>query len=138
MKLWLRILALCVIVALLGVIGNAAMPRTAMSNHGLMTGELKSDGPACPISQEDAQVLSAPVQVPAIVPSQGSRLLTPAKYRTTLTRTNILRRSANRLSANVYAPLAMSGQFVVERVSLPLRSHRAVSYYVITLCRLLC
>lgn len=137
MKLWLRILALCGALALLGVIDNATVPHAALPNLDLMTGELRPDGSAIPATHDDAQVLSAPVQVPAIVPSQGSRLLTPAKYRTTLMRTNILRRSANRLSDNVYAPLALSGQFVVERVSSPL-PHRAVYYHVITLCRLLC
>ena len=137
MKLWLRILALCGALALLGVIDDATVPHAALPNHDLITGELRPDGSAIPATHDDAQVLSAPVQVPAIVPSQGSRLLTPAKYRTTLMRTNILRRSANRLSDNVYAPLALSGQFVVERVSSPL-PHRAVYYHVITLCRLLC
>ena len=137
MRLWLRILALCGALSLLGVIDNATVPHAALPNHDLMAGEIKSDGTSTPVHQDEAQTLSAPVQVPAIVPSQGSRLLTPAKYRTTLMRTNILRRSANRLSDNVYAPLALSGPFVVERVSSPL-PHRAVYYHVITLCRLLC
>ena len=137
MKLWLRILALCSVMALLSVFNNASMPHAAMPNHDLMPGEIKSDGTATPVHQDEAQTLSAPVQVPAIVPTQGSRSLTPAKYRTTLSRTNILRRLANRLSDNVYAPLAMSGQFVVERVTSPL-PHRTVYYHVITLCRLLC
>ena len=142
MKSWFKILALCVTIALLGVVDNvdlphAALPHSAISSHDLTTGEMKSSSSNCPASPIDFQVLSAPVQVPAIVPTQGVRLLAPVKHRTTLTRTNILRRSANRLSDNVYAPLALSGQFVVERVSSPL-PHRAVYYHVITLCRLLC
>ena len=136
MKLWLRIFALCGALALLGVIDGATVHRAAMSGHDLMMGEI-NDGSTTPVTSDDTQVLSAPVQVPAIVPTQGSRLLTPAKYRTTLMRANILRRSAVRLSDNVYAPLALSGQFVVERMSSPL-PHRAVYYHVITLCRLLC
>ena len=136
MKLWLRILALCGALALLGVIDDATVPHAALPGHDLMMGEI-NDGSTTPVTSDDAQVLSAPVQVPAIVPTQGSRLLTPAKYRTTLMRANILRRSAVRLSDNVYAPLALSGQFVVERMSSPL-PHRAVYYHVITLCRLLC
>ena len=136
MRSWLRIVALCGALALLGVIDNAAVHHAATTGHDLMMGEI-NDGSTIPVTSDDAQVLSAPVQVPAIVPTQGSRLLSPAKYRTTLMRTNILRRSANRLSDNVYAPLALSGQFVVERVSAPL-PHRTVYYHVITLCRLLC
>lgn len=127
---------MCGALALLGVIDGATVHRAAMSGHDLMMGEI-NDGSTTPVTSDDTQVLSAPVQVPAIVPTQGSRLLTPAKYRTTLMRANILRRSAVRLSDNVYAPLALSGQFVVERMSSPL-PHRAVYYHVITLCRLLC
>ena len=137
MKLWLRILALCGALAFMGIIDNTAVSHAVISGHDMTQEELKSDQPLMPLSHEEAQTLSAPVQVPAIVPSQGSRLLTPAKYRTTLSRTNILRRLANRLSDNVYAPLALSGQFVVERVTSPL-PHRTVYYHVITLCRPLC
>ena len=101
-------------------------------------GELKSDDEPSPFSHDGYQILSAPAQLPAIVPSQSSRLVTPAKYRTTSLRTNIMRRSVNRLCDNIYTPLALSGQFIVERVTSPMRKSRVVNYYVITLCRLLC
>ena len=127
------------LMALMSAVGTAATQRDAMSDPGQAWGELKSDNGATPLSSQDGcQMLSAPAQLPALVPSQSSRLVTPAKYRTTLMRTNILRRSANRLCDNIYTPLALSGQFIVERVSSPMRKSRAVIYYVITLCRLLC
>lgn len=124
--------------ALLGVTSIAATHQDASSDPELMRGELKSHDEPTPFSHDGYEMLSAPAQLPAIVPSQSSRLVTPAKYRTTLMRTNIMRRSANRLCDNIYTPLALSGQFVVERVSSPVRKSRAVNYYVITLCRLLC
>jgi len=126
------------LMALMSAVGTAATQRDAMSDPGQAWGELKSDNGATPLSQDGCQMLSAPAQLPTLVPSQSSRLVTPAKYRTTLMRTNILRRSANRLCDNIYTPLALSGQFIVERVSSPMRKSRAVIYYVITLCRLLC
>lgn len=91
-----------------------------------------------PLPYDASQVLSAPSQSPAIVPSQGARQVTPAKHRVSLMRASILRRSANRLMDNIYAPLATAGQFVVERLTSPLRETRAADFYVITLCRLLC
>lgn len=133
-----RIWALCVVMALLGVTGIAAIQLHALTYTEPARGELKSNDAPTPFSHDGCQLLSAPAQLPAIVPSQSSRLVTPAKYRTTLMRTNILRRSSNRLCDNIYTPLALSGQFVVERVSSPVRKSRAVYYFVITLCRLLC
>jgi len=124
--------------ALLGVTGSAAAHLDVSSDSELTRGELKSNDESTPFSQDGYQMLSAPAQLPVIVPSQSSRLLAPAKYRSTLMRTNIMRRSANRLCDNIYTPLAVSGQFIVERVSSPVRKYRAVNYYVITLCRLLC
>lgn len=124
--------------ALLGVTSVATTQHNALSGSETMRGELKSNDEPAPFSHDGYQVLSAPAQLPAIVPSQSSRLVTTAKYRTTLMRTNIMRRSANRLCDNIYTPLALSGLFVVERVSSPVRKSRAVNYYVITLCRLLC
>lgn len=138
MKTRFRIWALCVMMALLGATGIVNSPQDAFSNPELTRGELTSNDDPAPFSHDGCQVLSAPAQIPAIVPSQSSRLVTPAKYRTTLMRTNIMRRSANRLCDNIYTPLALSGQFVVERLTSPLREPRAANYYVITLCRLLC
>ena len=138
MKIRFRIWALCVMMALLGVTGIATTHHVTVSNARLLQGELTSNDEPAPFSHDGRMLLSAPAQIPAIVPSQSSRLVTPAKYRTTLMRTNILRRSANRLCDNIYTPLALSGQFIVERVSSPLRKSRAVKYYVLTLCRLLC
>ena len=138
MKTRFRIWALCVMMALLGSTGIAATQQNALSDPEMSRGELKSHDDPTPFSHDGSYVLSAPAQLPAIVPSQSSRLVTPAKYRTTLMRTNIMRRSANRLCDNIYTPLALSGQFIVERVSSPMRKTRAVYYFVITLCRLLC
>lgn len=134
-----RIWAFFMMMALLGVTSSiAATHQGTSSDSELIRGELKDNDEATPFSHDGYQMLSAPAQLPAIVPSQSSRLVTPAKYRTTLMRTNIMRRSANRLCDNIYTPLALSGLFVVERVSSPVRKSRAVYYYVITLCRLLC
>lgn len=138
MKEKFRIWAFCMMMALLGVTGIATTHQDASSGPELTRGELKSNDEPMPFSHDGYQMLSAPAQLPAIVPSQSSRLVTTAKYRTTLMRTNIMRRSANRLCDNIYTPLALSGLFVVERVSSPVRKSRAVNYYVITLCRLLC
>ena len=138
MKTRFRIWALCVMMALLGATGIVTSPQDAFSNPELTQGELKSHDEPAPFTHDGCMLLSAPAQIPAIVPSQSSRLVTPAKYRTTLMRTNILRRSEGRLLDNIYAPLAMTGQFVVERLTSPLREPRAANYYVITLCRLLC
>ena len=129
---------MCVMMALLGAISIAATQQNASSNPELMRGELKSQDEPTPFSHDGCQMVGVPTQLPAILPSQSSRLVTPAKYRTTLMRTNIMRRSANRLCENISTPLALSGQFIVERVSSPVRKSRAVNYYVITLCRLLC
>lgn len=142
MKTRFRIWALCVMMALLGATCIAVTQQKALSEPEL-TNEASVEGKqdcTMPGKEEErsSEMLSAPAQLPAIVPSQSSRLVTPAKYRTSLMRTNIMRRSANRLCDNIYTPLALSGQFVVERVSSPLRKSRAVNYYVITLCRLLC
>jgi len=133
-----RIWALCMLVALMSATSIAATQQDVTPDPELTQEELKSSDDTTPFSQDGYQLLNAPAQVPALVPSQSSRLLTPAKYRTTLMRTTMMRRSANRLCDNIYTPLAVSGQFVVERVSSPMRKSRAVNYYVITLCRLLC
>lgn len=138
MKTRFKIWAFCVMMVLLGYAGIAVIQENVVLVPRVSQGELTSKDNSTPFSHETSQMLSAPAQLPAIVPSQGSRLLTPVKYRTTLTRTNILRRTANRLCDNIYTPLAKSGQFVVERVSSPLHKCRVVNYYVITLCRLLC
>ena len=138
MKSRFKIWSLCVMMALLGVTCLATNQQHTMSDSETTRGELKSNDEPAPISHDGCPVLNAPAQLPTIVPSQSSRLVTPAKYRTTLMRTNILRRSANRLCDNIYTPLALSGLFIVERVSAPVRNFRAVYYYVITLCRLLC
>ena len=138
MKTRLKIWAFCVMMALLGYTGIATTQENTVSVTDISQGELTSNDNSAPFSHEASQMLCAPAQLPAIVPSQSSRLLTPVKYRTTSSRTNILRRTENRLCDNIYTPLAKSGQFVVERVSSPLHKYGVVSYYVITLCRLLC
>lgn len=138
MRTRFRIWALCMLMALMSATSIVATQHEALPEPEQTQGQLKSNDESTPLSHDECQMLSAPAQQPALVPSQSSRLVTPAKYRTTLMRTNILRRSANRLCDNVYTPLALSGQFVVERVSAPLHKSRVVNYYVITLCRLLC
>ena len=138
MKSSFRIWALCVMMALMSVTALSVTQRDAACGPKLSSGQLKCSDDSTPNSHDGCWILSAPAQIPAIVPSQNSRLVTPAKYRTTLMRTTILRRSFNRLFDNIYAPLSITGQFVVERLTHPLREPRTVNYYVITLCRLLC
>ncbi|MBQ9556945.1 MAG: hypothetical protein IJV05_12060 [Muribaculaceae bacterium] len=101
-------------------------------------GEFKAQGVPQPVTDDYGLVFNAPVQVPAFTPNQSSRLVTIAKNRVSLMRTNILRRSSNRLSDNIYTPIAATGRLVIERMSAPLRETRAVHFYVLELCRLLC
>ena len=91
-----------------------------------------------PITDEYGFLSNAPVQIPALTPTQSSRLVSPAKYRLSSMRTNILRRNINRLSNNFYTPIAATGRLTVERMSAPLRHLRAIHFYVLELCRLLC
>lgn len=137
MKHWVKILLLTGITALLCVITqdrSAASYAQPQEQHG----EFKAQASPGPVTDDYGSVFNAPAQIPAITPNQSSRLVTTAKYRTTLMRTNILRRNANRLSANLYTPIAATGCLVVERMSSPMRHTRAVHFYVLELCRLLC
>lgn len=138
MKNSFRIWALMVMMALMSATSIAATQHETVPYPDIPQGELTSNSESTPFTHDGCQMLSAPAQIPAVTPSQNSRLLTPLKYRTTLMRTNMLRRSVNRLLDNIYAPLSSTGQFTVERLTTPLREPRAVNYYVITLCRLLC
>ena len=119
------------------VLGEAACHD--VSSHSLPPGEFKSQQTSVPVTDDYGLVFTAPAQVPLLCPTQSSRLVTPAKHRTTLSlRSNVLRRCANRLSDNIYTPLATTGQLVVERITSPLRYTHAVHFYVLVLCRLLC
>jgi len=111
--------------------GNLSLTNTA-------PGEIKSHQAPMPVADDYNLVLNAPNQVPTWVPSQSSRLITPAKWRTSLSNTNNLRRNTNRMSAKVYTPVAVSGRLVLERMTAPLRNTHAVRFYVFELCRLLC
>ncbi len=101
-------------------------------------GEYTTQGRPAPLADDYGFMFNAPVQTPALIPNQSSQLVVPAKYRTASMRTNILRRNANRMSANIYTPLAATGRLVIERMTAPLRCPRAVHFYVYELCRMLC
>jgi len=115
-----------------GEVTASAVPPCAIQ------GEYEAEGKPQPVTDEYGFLSNAPVQIPVLTPTQSSRLVMPAKYRVSLMRTNILRRSANRLSNNIYTPIAATGRLVIERISAPLRHTRAVHFYVLELCRLLC
>lgn len=100
-------------------------------------GEFSALGTPIPVTDDYGLVFSAPVQIPILVPNQPLNSVSPVKYRTSL-RTNIHRRYTNRQSANIYTPIAASGRMTVERMSAPLRHTRAIHFYVLELCRLLC
>ena len=101
-------------------------------------GQIRPHDVPLPYDYNGGQQLAAPPQAPVVVPTHGCRLLMPVKYRTTMAGKNNLRRIANRLCANLYAPLSPSGSLLVERVTSPLGRHPAVGFYVFRLCRLLC
>ncbi len=137
MKSWIILLFTASITALLWIIMPRELSAAAVPPSAIQ-GEYKAPADSQPVTDEYGFLNSAPVQIPALTPSQSSRLVTPAKYRVSLMRTNILRRSTNRLSANIYTPIAATGRLIIERMSAPLRSMRAVHFYVLELCRLLC
>lgn len=116
--------------------GKACGDLTATA---LPQGELSAVGTSLAVTDDYGFVFTAPAQSPVVLPTQSSRLVTPLKYRLSLIRSNILRRNANRLSNNVYTPVATTaGRLVAERISAPLRYWPAVRFYVFELCRLLC
>lgn len=137
MKPWIKILLTSGLVALLWTIMPRELPTDAVACHDIQ-GEFTAQGTPEPITDEYGFLSNAPVQIPALTPNQSSRLVTMAKSRVSLMRTNILRRSANRLSANIYTPIAATGRLIIERMSAPLRHTRAVHFYILQLCRLLC
>lgn len=138
MKAWVKIILLTIgLAALQWTFLPGMEPQQAAPAHE-SAGELEAQGLPTPIADDYGFLYNAPVQTPALTPNQSSRLVTPAKYRTSLMRTNILRRNVNRLSANLYTPIAATGRLVVERMSAPLRHLRAIHFYVLELCRLLC
>jgi hypothetical protein len=136
-KSWIKILFTACFVALLWTITPEELPANAASACAIQ-GEYEAEGRPLPITDEYGFLSNAPVQIPALTPTQSSRLVSPAKYRLSSMRTNILRRCSNRLSANIYTPIAATGRLVIERISAPLRHTRAVHFYVFELCRLLC
>lgn len=138
MKTWVKILLSTCLAALLWAFMPATVPAQAAPAHEGGTGEYEAQGTPSPIADDYGFLFNAPVQTPALTPSQSSRLVTTAKSRTSLMRTNILRRNINRLSDNLYTPIAAAGRLIVERMSAPLRHMRAILFYVLELCRLLC
>jgi len=137
MKPWIKTLLLTVIAALLGIVMPEEMPPGTASCHENQ-GQYTAQGIPGPITDEYGFLFNAPVQIPALTPNKSSRLVTPAKYRVSTMRPNTLRRTVNRLSANIYTPIAATGRLIIERMSAPLRHTRAVHFYVLELCRLLC
>lgn len=136
MRQLIRVLTIAAVVLLTMMLGETCRD---VSSLGIPQGEYtaQSSTPQ-PIADDYGMVFNAPVQVPTLLPNQSLRLVAPAKCRTSLMRTNLLRRCANRLSTNIYTPLASTGQLVVERLTAPLRNTNAVHFYVFELCRLLC
>ena len=135
MRKWTKIAISAVLLVLTMMLGEQCH---AISSMQVVQGEYKAQGTPTPVSDDYGLVFNAPAQVPALAPNPSSMLVTPAKYRTSLMRTNILRRSLNRLISNVYAPISVTGRLVVERMTSPLRCGPAVHFYVFELCRLLC
>lgn len=118
-------------------VSNTSCPQMPLSSA--TQGEMTSAGYPLPADGDYRNELNAPVQVPLLVPTQGMQLVVISKSRvSTSVPTNLLRRSLNRLSGNVYAPLSASGRLVLERLSSPLRVNPVIRYYVLELCRLLC
>lgn len=113
--------------------GHEALPVPPVA------GELSTHDAPHPVTDDYGSLLTAPAQVPALVPDPTFQPFTPSKYRTASSqRCNPLRRSLNRLSCNIYTPIASSGRLIMERMSSPLRPREAVRFYVFELCRLLC
>ncbi len=137
MKSWTRISLLAGIAALLWLITPAMQPVDA-ALPSEAHGQLKAQGMPEPVTDQYGFLYNAPVQIPSLTPNQSPRLVTPAKYRVSTMRPNTLRRTVNRLSDNIYTPIAATGRLVIERMSAPLRPTRAVHFYVLELCRLLC
>ena len=118
---------------MLGEAGHESSP--ASEQQGEFT---EHQAPMLPVADDYGPLFTAPIQAPVLVPNQSSRLVFPAEYRSSLSRTNNLRRSFNRLSINIYTPIAHSGRLIIERMSSPLRCAPATRFYVFELCRLLC
>ena len=134
MRLLIRTLTATIVLLLTLTLGEACREVSSLDTP---TGEFKAQGTPTPVTDDYGLVLNAPVQTPVLIPNQSSQLVAPAKYRTML-RANIHRRSANRLSANIYTSIAATGRLIMEQMSAPMRSPRAVHFYVLELCRLLC
>ena len=101
-------------------------------------GEIKAQETPPSVVDDYGFTLNAPAQVPALTPNPLSRVVTTVKYRTSH-HTSSTRRNVNRLSDNLYCPIAADGRLVVERMTAPLRHHtRPIHFYVLELCRLLC
>lgn len=137
MRQVIRVLAIATVVLLTMMLGETCRD---VSSQGFPQSEYKAqESSQPPITDDYGMVFNAPVQVPTLLPNQSLRLVAPTKCRTSLMRTQLLRRCANRLSTNIYTPLASTGQLVVERLTAPLRRHNhTVHFYVFELCRLLC
>lgn len=137
MRQVIRVLAIATVVLLTMMLGETCRD---VSSQDFPQSEYKAqESSQPPITDDYGMVFSAPVQVPTLLPNQSLRLVAPTKCRTSLMRTQLLRRCANRLSTNIYTPLASTGQLVVERLTAPLRRHNhTVHFYVFELCRLLC
>ena len=136
MRQLIRVLTIAAVVLLTMMLGETCRDVSLL---GISASEYKAqESSQLPIADDYGMVFTAPVQVPTLLPNQTLRLVAPAKCRTSLMRTNLLRRCTNRLSTNIYTPLASTGQLVVERLTAPLRNTNAVHFYVFELCRLLC
>ncbi|MBR3451247.1 MAG: hypothetical protein IKH25_00065 [Muribaculaceae bacterium] len=138
MKSWIRISLLTVIAALSWLIMPGMQPAAQAVPCHEIQGEYRTKGTPEPFTDEYGFLCSAPVQTPALTSNPSTRLVTPSKHRVPSVRPSSLRRTVNRLSVNVYTPLAATGCLVTERMSAPMRHPRAVHFYILELCRLLC
>lgn len=137
MKPWIKIMLTTCLAALVWTILPHNLAANAAVRHDIQ-GEFTAQGVPQPITDDYGSVFNAPAQIPALAPNQSPRLVTLAKNRVSLMRTNILRRNINRLSNSFYTPIAAAGRLTVERMSAPLRHLRVIHFYVLELCRLLC
>ena len=135
---WIKLLIICAITLSVGAVaaidGACAMPSSLTAGSGELTSR---DHPQA-VTDDYGLVMSAPAQVPVVMPNQGCRVLTPSKYRTPNSRVTTARRYLDKPAGAVAGLLACHRCYRLQRSSSPLRSRGAVYFHVIELCRLLC